>query len=346
MSMNLVDVLLFQDRNQLLKLANDRNGSLNINSKRELIEVLYPTLMNFELISKRFSQLSYDAQKIALLLCYSDQLFLSKEELNGFVPDVTKTVFSGLLEELIVNGFLFHCADRNYVLPQQIKGQLLRLIVMKLEAQSIILPSSLCMPTEITVIHDLFSFIDYAIEKPLPLTKNGVIHKKDFQEIMRQFLQKEVLPNEQWRFGYGRRFFHYPDRFSLLYDFCYYNGWTIENEGLLCVTASAEELFEMKLNDLMTRIITYWLKLYSRPIPTIRLLFRILLDSLKDGEGIEEEALISLFSPFVKEYYFDASCDLIKKRFLNMLVSLNILTKIELDSFLGYTVGPARQLLK
>lgn len=345
--MNLMDVLLFQDRNELIKLLKDDDiVACNINSKRELVEILYPMLVNLDHVTNRYNRLTNDAKKMALTLCYDQNILLSKEELNGFVPYLKESAFLEMLEELTANGFLFTYINRTYLVPTQVKKELRRSIKMRIEEEALILPNDSNTQSEITIVNDLFVLIDYIVEKPLSLTKAGVLYKKDFQEIMKQFSYKEVLPKEQWRFGYGRRFAQYPDRFSLIYDFCFHKGWIVENDSTLTATMRVEELYEMRLQELVKSIVTYWHKLYRRAFPTVGLLYELLLDSLNEGEGFEVEFLVSLFSPFVKEYFFDTKEDIIIKRFLNMLMYLDIVKKIENSVFVGVTVGPSMKFLK
>jgi hypothetical protein len=344
--MNLMDVLLFQDRNELIKLVKERDVSPNINSKRELIEVIYPSLVNVEHLSKRFRCLSTAAQNMALALCYDKKIMLSKEELNGFSPHLKGKPFDELMEELTKNGFLFSYVDRNYLVPSQIKKGLLRLIQKRLEDDRLILPPFSNEDREITIVNDIFAFIDYVAGQPLSLTKTGVMYKKDFNLVMKDFSYKEELPKEQWRFGYGRRFSQYPDRFSLIYDFCFYKGWLSENESILTVQKQVEELYNMRIHELIGSIIIYWQKLYRRPFPNVSILYEIVLNTLKEGEGIEEEHLLATLSPFVTEYYFDKKEDVVKKRFINVLMYLNVIKKVELNYFIGYTVGPSLKFLK
>ncbi|MCT8138906.1 hypothetical protein H1D32_15015 [Anaerobacillus sp. CMMVII] len=344
-SMNLMDVLLFQDRNELIKLVKEREVAFNLNSKRELVEVLYPMLLNSEHISAKFDSLTNEAQKIVLALCYDQKLFLSKEELYGLTPSLDTITFQKVIEELTANGFLFCYVNRNYLIPSQIKKQLVRSIHLKIEDYRLVLPAT-ALDAEISIVNDLFVFIDYVQEKPLSLTKTGVIYKKDFQSMMNHFRYKETLPNEQWRFGYGRRFSQYPDRFSLLYDFCFENGWLLEKEGVLTVQPCVEDLYDMRLPQLMKSIITYWQKLYRRPFPTVRLLYQILLDSLTEGEALEEEPLISFLTPFVNEYYFDNKEDIITKRFFYMLEYMDVIKRVEFHNISGFTVGPSLKFLK
>lgn len=345
--MNLMDVLLFQDRNELIKLLKDEDVvACNINSKRELVEMLYPMLVNLDHVTDRYNRLTNDAKKMALTLCYDQNSLLSKEELNGFVPHLKESSFLEMLEELTANGFLFTYINRNYLVPSQVKKELRRTIKMRIKEETLILPNDPNGQSEITIVNDLFVLIDYLVEKPLSLTKAGVLYKKDFQEIMKQFSYKEVLPKEQWRFGYGRRFAQYPDRFSLIYDYCFHKGWIVENDSTLTATKRVEELYEMRLPELVKSIVTYWHKLYRRAFPTVGLLYELLLDSLNEEEGLEVEFLVSFLSPFVKEYYFDTKEDMIIKRFLNMLIYLDIVKKIENSVFVGVTVGPSMKYLK
>ncbi len=340
--MNLMDVLLFQERRQLLKLLKGDVEGFNANSKREMVEMLYPKLMNKNELKSKFQKFSNEAKRIALSLCYDKKLFLSKEELRGYTPRLKESDYQEILNELISAGILFSYEANNFLVPKQIKKELVRQFKLTIEEDVLILPTLIDENNEIEIINDLFYFIDIVAEKSLPLTKMGMIHKKDYQQIMKGFSIKEQLPNDKWRFGYGRRFSQYPDRFSLIYDFCFDKGWIKEEAGKLILGQRVEELFELKLEEFMQDLIKYWLKAYKRPIPTIRLLYPLFLELLKEGEGLDENCLISAFSSFVEPYYFDQKADIIQKRFLQMLTYLNIVKKVEVEGICCYTLGPAK----
>lgn len=343
--MNLMDVLLFQNQAELVKLLRDTQSSYNEHSKREMIEVLYPLLLNKENLNERFQQLTTPAKRIVLTICYDDKLFLSREELYGIVPRVDNLAFLQLMKELTTSGFLFVYLNKNYLIPRQLKKELINCFQRNINENSLILPANNQTNNQLYIVNDLFSFIDIITERALPLTKNGLLYKKDFQQIIKLFHRKEALPSEQWRFGYGRRFSNYPDRFSLIYDYCFYRDWITEKDGNLAIGPKANELHDSRLTECMNGLVRYWLKLYRRPVPAIRLLYKILIESLKEGEGLEQEFIIAELTPFVDEYYFDSKEDVIRKRFLNMLCSLDIIKTIEADSFHGFTVGPAKALL-
>lgn len=345
MKMDLMDVLLFQDRKQLGKILSGHATSFDVHSKRKMIEVLYPSLINGNQMSERYLLLPDEAKKIILTLCYNGKLFISKEELFGLVPKLQKDAFNKIIEDLLNAGILFLYADNHILIPTQIKQGFIRLFMSNLDNYRFVLPSIIEMDNEIDVINDIFSFVDVIIQTPLPLTKNGLLHKRDFEAIMKLFIKKEVLPNEQWRFGYGRRFAKYPDRFSLIYDYCFYKGWIIEKDGFLTTGERVGELEELKLTNFIQGLTHFWLKLYKRPIPSIHLLFELLMEVVEDGFGIEEEGMISELTPFVDDYYYDTKKDIIKKRFLNMLEHINVIKSVDIGGIYYYTKGPAMVFL-
>lgn len=340
-----MDVLLFQDRNELVKLLRGTEKGYNEHSKREMIERLYPLLTNEEELKTKFESLSQHAKRVALLLCYDKNVLLSKEELHGFAPKVTQVNFKELLNELLQCGILFSYVDQNFLVPNQIKQQIIQLYKNKLAEHSLFI-SSESEDYSISIVKDLFSFIEALEEKSLPITKNGVFYKKDFQSIMSLFTYKEALPNEKWRFGYGRRFSFYPDRFSLIYDYCFYNNWINENDGYIAVSEQVDTFYDAKFKDHIVGIVNYWMKAYSRPIPSIRLLYDLLINTIQEGESLEEDVIVSVLTPIVEPYYFDSQQSIIKKRVLQMLVKLDVLQVVDIGNVRAYTAGVAKTHLQ
>ncbi|UTW69738.1 hypothetical protein KHA80_01315 [Anaerobacillus sp. HL2] len=68
MKMDLMDVLLFQDRKQLGNLLKEYDTSFNEHSKREMIEVLYPSLINTYQMNNKYLILPDEAKRIILAL--------------------------------------------------------------------------------------------------------------------------------------------------------------------------------------------------------------------------------------------------------------------------------------
>lgn len=341
-----MDVLIFQDRNHLVKLLNNRTIECNQNSKRELVETLFPELLNAELLQAKFKGLTNNAKVVVMQVCYGERIFFSKEELLALIPKSNLKLHKKILLELVNEGFLFVCSNQNYTIPSQLKQVIIRLFKKPFIESALYGPES---PndetTTIKLVEDLLTFVDYVADKPLSLTKAGSLHKKDYLLLMKKFEVQEELPNEQWRFGYGRRFYHYPDRFSLLYDYCFKNGWTIEEDGQLKVTKKISQLEKMTVTDLMNGLIRYWLKLYKRPVPTIGFLYSFVIDILNEIDTIEESVFVDYLKSFVEEYYFDDAEKIIKARLLKMLEQFQLIKVIEVNNIRCYSFGITKNIL-
>lgn len=343
--MNLMDVLLFQKQKELKKLLCGSNPEINVHSKREIVEFLIPLLMNVDEISNRMRGLSDEARTVLLALSCDEKLTYCNEELLCFVPRSTRSNYLLIYEELMNNGFLFSYVEKQMIVPIQLKQRIIKVFTRKLEEDLIAFPSRENENKLIPIVNDIFSFVEMLAEKPIPITVNGVIYKKDFNRIMDNFSYPENYPNEKWRFGYGRRFANYPDRFSLIYDFCYSKKWIKEEDGFLSVTNESEQLYDLKIYECISSLIQYWLKLYKRNIPIIPCLYKLLVSTIREEKGLDEEVIISMFSPFVEPYYYDDKQAIIRKRLLAMLVHLNVLQKIEVGQLYGYTTGVAKKMI-
>lgn len=344
-----MDVLLYQDRKHLSKLLKAQQqlaNNCNHHSKKEMIEVLFPALINSNLLKDRFEQLSDDEKKVLLQVCYDKRIFYAIEEISAFIPRSQKDRCEEFIRRIINIGFLFQCSNDRYIMPIQLKRETVQLFKQPFKEQVLFVSFSTERDKSIYVVNDLITFIDYVSEAPLSLTKNGSMYKKDFSAIMNRFEVKEVLPTEQWRFGYGRRFNQYPDRFSLIYDYCFKNRWIKEENGYLMVTSQAERLDDLSVSDLLSRLLNYWLKVYKEPVPMIPYLFRFITELLEEGDAIEEDVITDLLLPFVEEYYYDKKDVIIKGRFLKMLEHFQIVTSSEISNLRCYTIGLAYQLLK
>lgn len=344
-----MDVLLYQDRKQLLKLLNAQEKltiDCNNHSKKELIEVLFPSLLNRQLLKERFEQLEDDEKVVIIQMCYDKRVFFSKEDMVAFIPSSKKHYTEDILSKVMNIGFLFPCSNYRYSIPHELKRQTIEVFKQPFKDQELFISFAGGRKKTIHILNDLLSFIDYVTNTPLLLTKNGSIYKKDFNGIMNFFDIKEELPTEQWRFGYGRRFYQYPDRFSLLYDFCFKSKWIVEEDGYLRVTKKAEELNDLSVSDLLNGLLNYWMKLYKGPVPLTPVLFKVVTEVLEECHAIEEDIFIEYLSPFVEDYYYDTRGIIIKTRLLTMLEHFQILYCPENRPFRCYTLGMTYELLR
>jgi hypothetical protein len=68
---------------------------------------------------------------------------------------------------------------------------------------------------------DVTQLLHYIYHNEVQLTADGSMYKRFTLQLLSLFGVQEELPAKgEWRFGYGKYFNHYPNRFSLIYDFC------------------------------------------------------------------------------------------------------------------------------
>ncbi|AJY77152.1 hypothetical protein [Paenibacillus beijingensis] len=171
---------------------------------------------------------------------------------------------------------------------------------------------------------DVLAFLRFVRHNEVPLTAEGFMYRRSIQAAIESFGVREDLPQKTaWRFGYGRRFREYPERMSLLYDYCYYNSRIEENDGSLVLTAAGEEWVKEKRCDEPTQLYRFWLRLYKGAIPNL-LSFVHWIDALA-GQWVTVDSLRSALTPYIKSYFYDTPDDVFDKRILSMMLHLGLL---------------------
>jgi hypothetical protein len=170
-------------------------------------------------------------------------------------------------------------------------------------------------------VRNLLTFIHH---NEIPLTSEGAMYKRSILLVLDRLGVKEQLPGRgEWRFGYGRRMKDYPNRLSLLYDYCYYNGWLSESGDLLTLTAEGEERQALIAPESPDKLYRFWLRLYKGPIPNIRALVHW-VDKLAKN-WVTAESLKEALTPFIKPYYYDSPETIFQQRIVGMMMHLGML---------------------
>ena len=178
-------------------------------------------------------------------------------------------------------------------------------------------------------IQDLDQFLSYVKNREVPLTEEGSIYRQHQRKLFQLFaIPEKPVNNPQWRFGFGRRYHQYPDRFSLLYDYAYYRGYIVETpEGFLRVTeAGAEQLITSNSSE-QAEAVRFWLRLYRRPIPHLILITRW-ISLLATQRWIPLETVTQAVDDWLHPYYYVPKQELLD-RTINMMLYLGILSLAE-----------------
>ncbi|MBW7454120.1 hypothetical protein ACFOLF_05205 [Paenibacillus sepulcri] len=171
---------------------------------------------------------------------------------------------------------------------------------------------------------DVMHFLDFVYHNEIPLTSDSVMYKRSMMQIMDRFGVKEAFPARgEWRFGYGRRIKDYPNRLSLIYDYCYYNGWLSEADSLLTLTSAGKERQLKRIPEPSDKLYVFWLRLYKGAIPNIRAIVHW-IDQLSH-KWVKLASLQTVLTPYIKPFYYDQPETILEQRLLGMMMHLGLL---------------------
>ncbi|WP_239614187.1 hypothetical protein [Cohnella mopanensis] len=171
---------------------------------------------------------------------------------------------------------------------------------------------------------DIVHFLRFVRDNELPLTSDGVLYKRQIQQTLELLSVNETIPSRGgWRFGYGRRFRDYPDRFSLLYDFVYYEGYIAEESDRLTLTEEGRNIADKFADPDPTKLYRFWLRLYKGAIPNLNTLTQWIMRLSTEWTTVD--SIFQILQPLVRSYYYDTQQDVLERRVLVMLMHLGVI---------------------
>lgn len=171
---------------------------------------------------------------------------------------------------------------------------------------------------------DIRRLLLFAAHNDVALTTEQVMYKRQLQQALDLMNVAEAPPGRSgWRFGYGRRFRDYPDRFSLLYDYCCHENWLQELPDSLRITEEGAAVASgARLVD-PAALYRFWLKLYKGPVPNVHALAHWVARLASEWATVD--SLERLLLPLVRSYYYDSPRDVLNKRVLGSMLHLGLL---------------------
>lgn len=171
---------------------------------------------------------------------------------------------------------------------------------------------------------DLDVFLEYVRHHDVRLTSDGAMYKRNLQQIL-ELLEVPELPLQGgWRFGYGRRFHDYPDRFALIYDYAYQQHFLEEREdATLSVTAETTRWLQASEADRLRALVKFYLNSYRRPITRLPLIVQLIAHVAV--QWVRSASMLTAISDLVNAYYYDDQQQVWESRILSMLTHLGLL---------------------
>lgn len=332
--MILSETLLQQDIGRLSEIADVYDCDCNTHSKLEMVQSIYYRLMSRPGYAHLFKSLERPVLHYLTFLTYQSKKKFSKEEIV-YKGQLVNTLFKWKTDPIIYvrrlckRGWLIPIVENKqliYTIPLDLHRLLMEELTEHWQQQthriSAFHANVVIRDEQSLLPRDVFAFLDFVQhERPL-LKREGVLHQRYLRSLQDQFAVKEpYMKEEQWRFGYGRRFPHYPDRVALIYDYCFEKNWLLEGENRLMLTSLGEQFHKENCLEEPFNLKRYWLRLYAQAIPGLAFYDRW-LKSLLTGKWVEYSSVQQMMVPWVTSYYYDDAKDVFNRRIIKMLLHL------------------------
>lgn len=355
--MNLSDMLGYADIQQLSRIADVYRCECNGHSKNDLIQSILSTVSRNDVFEAQISSMKLEDLRFLNSLLFESRESFSLEDLiarvqqSRFGDEIVKveaeapkqkkkskkeTVEENKLlspREMIAKfkhqGWLFngYSGANRYLfqVPNDLKTRFRETLAKKFAAELHYTDEPpIYRDEQLLLQEDVVNMLRYMHQNEVQLTADGSMYKRFMLQMMEQFGVQEVLPAKgEWRFGYGRHFNHYPNRFSFIYDYCYHAKYISENHAMLAVTAAGEERMIKRPAGEAEQIYRYWLRLYKGPVT--HLLSLVHWMSTLAEQWVTVESLRGVLVPFIKPYYYDDANTLLEQRIMTMMVHLGLL---------------------
>ena len=328
--MNLPDLLTYADIDHLLDIVVHYELP-RTHSKHELIKTLLVTMQRPAWWDEQTKSLSTTESRFWQLVLLDSRETFNLDELLGKGRQALAEKEGNprsLVAKAIKKGVLFpNVAGRNrslYKVPRDVRKFAIRSIRNRFISEMIVNDEPTMYRDEQTCLtSDLVCFLTYIGEKGVRLTAEGAIYRQDLQQVLGQMTIKEApISKQRWRFGFGRRYHQYPDRFSLLYDYAYYREYIVENRQTLSLTMSHPGKIASNGRE-AEKIYKFWLRLYRRPFPELPLIVKWVY-LLSQTHWVSIDSLFNYLSQWITPYYYMEREDLFDL-LIKMLTHLGVI---------------------
>lgn len=335
--MNLADMLCYTDIRELSRIARNYDCDCSGNSKNELIQSILTAVGRREVFDHLIANLETEDIRFLNSLLFDRRDAFSLEDL---VARANQTKFSKgekeewnpreMISRFKQRGWLFngHSQQTKYLfrVPEDLKKRFSDTLALHYESrvEPAIEPPHAYRDEQSLLSDDIRHFLEYLCKQEVPLSADGYLYKRQLQQVLESFaVTEESVGKTAWRFGYGRRFKEYPARFSLIYDYCYFQGYMEEGGVSLDITQQGRERVAEGRREDPASVYRFWLKLYKGPIPNLLSLV-YWIGRLAKG-WVTSASLHDVLIKLIKPYYYDSPDSIYEQRLLQMLMHLGII---------------------
>ncbi|MGF7089027.1 hypothetical protein JOD24_002896 [Kroppenstedtia sanguinis] len=340
--MNFADLLTYADIDHLKRMASHYGCEQENHSKNGLITSLLYHLGGSSRLRGELDSLTPAQFRFLQLLCFDSRKLFSREDLLGkgrAAVDEGEESPRDLWILGLRKGWIFPgVTGRNRMLfevPEDLRQRYLRLFAEMYRGQEETCEPAVYRDEEGLLVEDLHSFLWFLARQEVRLTQDGAIYRQQQRQILKTFhVEEELVEGRGWRFGFGRRYHQYPDRFSLLYDYAYYKGYILEDETMGVLRLSELGMGKIHNHPLAgeegREMYRFWLRLYRKPIPRIAVIVKW-IDLLAQGGWYRSQEVKKVVGDWLNTYYYETGESLFK-RILQLMLHLGLVRIGEMSS--------------
>jgi len=353
--MNLSEMLGYADIEQLSKIASVYQCECSSHSKNELIQSILSTVSRNEVFEAQVNGMGLEDLRFLNSLLFETRETFSLEDLIARVqhsrfdkepvkaaavqekkPKRSKKAMQSdkpmTPREIIVKfkhqGWLFNgfSGSSRYLfqVPNDLKSRFRDTLKRKFAAGLVYAEEPPMYRDEQGLLsEDIAHFLRYVRNHDIQLTADGSMYKRFLQQALELLGVREEPPSKgEWRFGYGRHFNMYPNRFSLIYDYCSYSKYISESGAALILTGEGESRLAGVENE-EAQIYKYWMKAYKGPIAHLPSIVHW-INALAD-RWVTADSLRNVLVPFIKPFYYDDAAAILDQRILTMMIHIGLM---------------------
>lgn len=340
--MRITDWLTYTDINQLKQLNRFYQCDCNDRSKNELICSLLQRMNRTSLIKEIVKELPREELRFLQLIVLDASGAYTMEELVakgraallGKEGEPRKLIASVLKKGWLFRGYS-HNTHNFYEIPTDTKERLTNLFIESYDIGNPKVQPDFYRDEENLIIADLYSFLEYLHKDIVRIANDGSIYRNQ-QKVLLQSLCviEEPVTGKGPRFGFGRNYHLYPDRFSLIYDYAFYKNYIAEDaQGCLCLTEIGnEKLLKKDVNE-GRHLYRFWIRLYRKPIPNLPIIIQW-LGLLSYSRWIPLDHCFEVSEEWLAPYYYE-SVENIFRKIIQILLHLGVL-KVGTENGVNY----------
>jgi hypothetical protein len=322
--MNLADMLSYADIHDLSRIAGTYNCDCNGHSKNELIQSILATVSRRDVFEHQVTCLAIEDIRFLNSLIFDRGGTFNIEELEQDTWNPRE-----MISRFKQHGWLFNGYSRDtrylFQIPADLKTRFSEALTKQFQQHIVTVGEpSVYRDEQRLIIDDIRHFLYFVKDQEVLLTAENYMYKRQLQQILERLSVKEAtIAKTAWRFGYGRMGKEYPNRFSFIYDYCYFNGWITEQGHTLALSTKGKEWIQSDTQEDLLEVYRFWLRLYKGAIPNLQSLaywLEKLVPTWVTVASIKEVLL-----PLIRPFYYDTAESILEQRILQMMMHLGLI---------------------